>query len=159
MPAKDWIDPQMVKTEQQIQLRQQTVKRANKSVTTMRPNPSAKQRTAALQGCGYLVSSQSVHIWGNFSQSGIHSSSKNFSPAIFWKSNVSLISQCAQYENFRSFLSFRFYVKSISGNLEVLKLPFLAFFKALNFVHLVNFSLQKVQNIICTQRITEIDFT
>ena len=86
MPAKDWIDPQMVKTEQQIQLRQQTVKRANKSVTTMRPNPSAKQRTAALQGCGYLVSSQSVHIWGNFSQSGIHSSSKNFSPAIFWKS-------------------------------------------------------------------------
>ena len=48
------------------------------------------------------------------------------------------------------FLSPRFYVKSILENLEVLKLPVLPFQGpgALNFINLVNFSLQKVQKFI-----------
>ena len=50
--------------------------------------------------------------------------------------------QCGK---FRIFLSLRFYVKSIFENLEVLKLTFLPFLGALNFVNLVHFSLQKVQ--------------
>jgi len=39
-------------------------------------------------------------------------------------------------------------VKSIFENVEVLKLPFLAISGALNFVNLVNISLQKVQKYI-----------
>ena len=39
---------------------------------------------------------------------------------------IILASQCG---NFRTFLSFRFYVKSLSESLEVLKLPFLPFFR------------------------------
>ena len=48
------------------------------------------------------------------------------------------------------FLSFRFSVKSILGNLNslVLNLPFFAIFEALNFANLVNFNLQKVQKVI-----------
>ena len=54
----------------------------------------------------------------------------------------------AQCGNFRIFLLFRFYVKSSFENLEVVKLPFFAFLGALNFHHLLNFSLQKVQKFI-----------
>ena len=50
--------------------------------------------------------------------------------------------ESSQCENVMIFLSFRFYVKSILDNLEVLKLPFFAIFVPLNFVNLVNFSLQ-----------------
>ena len=49
-------------------------------------------------------------------------------------------------ENFKIFLSLRFYVKSILENLEVPKLPFLAILGALNLE--VNISLQKVQKFI-----------
>ena len=46
-----------------------------------------------------------------------------------------------------TFLSIRFYVKPTLKNLENLKLPFFAILRALNFVILVNFSLQKVQKL------------
>ena len=46
---------------------------------------------------------------------------------------------------FMSFLSFRFYVKSIMKNVEVLKLPFWPFRPFLKFVNLVHFILQNVQ--------------
>ena len=39
----------------------------------------------------------------------------------------------SQYGNFRIFLSFRFYVKSIVEYLEVLKLPFFAILEGFNF--------------------------
>ena len=55
--------------------------------------------------------------------------------------------QSAQCGNFKIFLSFRFYVKSILENLEVVKVPFFAILGALNFVDLVNFSLQKAKKI------------
>ena len=48
------------------------------------------------------------------------------------------------------FLSLKFCVKSILGILEVQKLQFFANLRALN-VHLVNFSLQKVQQFIKNQ--------
>ena len=51
-------------------------------------------------------------------------------------------------ENFRNFLSFTFYVKSILKNLEVLKIADFAIFGALNYVQLVNFSLEIVQKYI-----------
>ena len=41
--------------------------------------------------------------------------------------------------NFKNFQSFKFYVKSILVNLEVLKTDIFAIFGALNFVDLVNF--------------------
>ena len=81
---------------------------------------------------------------------------------------------CTQCINFRIFLSFRFYVKSILENLEVLKMPIFAILGALNFVDLLNCSIQKVQKCIkikiqslwmcqngrfCTSRIPKIDFT
>lgn len=51
-----------------------------------------------------------------------------------------------QCEKFKIYLSFRFHVKSNSENLKFLpKLPFWAMLGALNFVNLVNLSLQKVQ--------------
>ena len=50
--------------------------------------------------------------------------------------------------NFMIFLSFRFYVKSILANLNVVKLPFSAILVALNFVNLVDFSLLEVKKII-----------
>ena len=51
----------------------------------------------------------------------------------------------SQCRNFRIFLSFTFYVKSVLKNLEVLKFQFFAIWGALNFAALMNFSLQKVQ--------------
>ena len=51
----------------------------------------------------------------------------------------------AQCGNLMIFLSPRFYVKSILDNIEVLKLPILPFFEALNFANLVHFSIQKVK--------------
>ena len=53
-----------------------------------------------------------------------------------------------QCGNFRIFLSFRFYVKSIFENQELVKLPFFANFGDLNFVNLVNISLKKEQRFI-----------
>ena len=44
-----------------------------------------------------------------------------------------------------TFLSLRFYVKSIFENLEVMNLPILSLLGALNLVNLVKFYLQKVQ--------------
>ena len=44
-------------------------------------------------------------------------------------------------------LSVRFYVKSISENLEVIKTAIFAVLVALNCVYLVDFKLQKVQKI------------
>ena len=41
-----------------------------------------------------------------------------------WTVHVRILTQCG---NFRIFLSFRFYVKSILDNAEVLKMPFLPF--------------------------------
>ena len=49
-----------------------------------------------------------------------------------------------QCRNLRNFLSLRFYVKSILENLEIPKLLFLPFKgEALNFGHLLNFSIIK----------------
>ena len=53
-----------------------------------------------------------------------------------------------QCGNCRIFLSFRFYVKSTLENLEVLKLPFYAILRALDFVNLVDFRLQKVRKLV-----------
>ena len=60
-------------------------------------------------------------------------------------SEVSIQPQC---ENFKIFQSLRFYVKSFLENLEVLRLPFFVILGPLNFVDLVNLSLQKVQKLI-----------
>ena len=46
------------------------------------------------------------------------------------------------------FSSLRFYVKSILGILEVQEQLFHAILGALNFADLVNFNLQKVQNLM-----------
>ena len=59
-----------------------------------------------------------------------------------WSSKMWTSTRCG---NFRIFLSFRFYVKSILENLAVHKLLFFAITGARNFVNLVNFSLQNVQ--------------
>ena len=48
-------------------------------------------------------------------------------------------------------MSFRFYVKSTLEKLEVLKMSFFAILGALDFVNLVNFSVQKVQKVIKLQ--------
>ena len=61
------------------------------------------------------------------------------------KITVNYSTQCG---NFMIFLSIRFYMKSIFGMLEVLKMPFLALLETLNFEFMVNFSLQKVQKFI-----------
>ena len=53
--------------------------------------------------------------------------------------------QCGK---FRNLLSFRFYMKSISENLEVVKLPFFAILGVKKFVNFVNLSLQKVKNFV-----------
>ena len=85
-------------------------------------------------------------------------SSETFAVTIEWLPGYSGCSSCVQtYKirfvwhtqcgNFRIFMSFRFCVKSIRGNLKVLKLAFLPFLGPLTFVNLVNFSLQKVQKI------------
>ena len=56
-----------------------------------------------------------------------------------------LLIQCG---NYIIFPSLRFYVKSILQNLDARKLPFFAILKSLNFVQLMDFSLQKVQKFI-----------
>ena len=56
------------------------------------------------------------------------------------------LANCTQSTNFRIFLPFRFYVKSILENLE--ELPFCAILGALNFVNLANFRHQKMQKFI-----------
>ena len=61
------------------------------------------------------------------------------SPKIYLIFNNISIGTFTQFEDFRIFLSLRFYVKSILANLEILK-NFFAFSGILN---LVNFSLQK----------------
>ena len=53
-----------------------------------------------------------------------------------------------QCGNFRIFLALRFYVKSILENLEVLYLLLFAILGTLNFVNLVNFTLQNMQKCI-----------
>ena len=63
----------------------------------------------------------------------------------FFQRNKGQWPQCA---NFRIFLSFRFYVKSILDNVEVLKIAFFAILGTLNFDILVNFRLLKVQKFI-----------
>ena len=50
-----------------------------------------------------------------------------------------------QCENFKIFLSFRFYVKSIFEESRMSKTAVFAIFGTLNFVNLINFSHQKVQ--------------
>ena len=75
--AKDWIDPQMVKTEQQMQRLQHTVNNAKRSVRTIRPRPKTKQITAPRHACGYFVSSRSVNKVLIVSTLGMHSFSKN----------------------------------------------------------------------------------
>ena len=79
----------MVKTEQQIQDRQQTVSNANRSVRTIRASPRAKQIIAPRHGWGYLSSSHSLKRFSNLSHSGTHSPSKNFLSIKFlqWKNN------------------------------------------------------------------------
>lgn len=52
MEANDWSVPQMVNTEQQMQRRQQIVKRAKRSVTTHTNKPSVKHRIAPRHACG-----------------------------------------------------------------------------------------------------------
>ena len=56
-----------------------------------------------------------------------------------------------QCGNFMISLSFRFYVKSILEILEVQHLPFFEILRVLNFVNLVDFSLEKVQKFIKMQ--------
>ena len=51
-----------------------------------------------------------------------------------------------QCGNFKIFVSLRFYVKSILWILEVKKTAVFTIFGAVNFVLLLNFSLQKVKN-------------
>ena len=46
------------------------------------------------------------------------------------------------------FQSLKFYVKSILKDVEVVKLPFFAILGVLNFVDLVDFSLQKVKQFL-----------
>ena len=53
------------------------------------------------------------------------------------------VSEVPQCGNFRIFLSLRFYVKSILENLEVLKLLGFVILGALNYVNVVDFSLEK----------------
>ena len=73
-----------------------------------------------------------------------------------------------QSENFRIFLSIRFYVKSILKILEVLKLPFWPFFGALNFdyyefLHYLKAEINQIEStkndIFRTSRFSKVDFT
>ena len=54
---------------------------------------------------------------------------------------------CTDCGNFRIFLSLRFYVKPME-NSEVVKLPFIGIFGAVDFVNLLNSSFKKVQKFI-----------
>ena len=67
---------------------------------------------------------------------------------------IEYVRECTKYArppsgkqcgNFRIFLSFRFYVKLFLENLEVLKIPFLAILRPLNFVNWVKNQPSKVQ--------------
>ena len=75
----------MVKTEQQMQLRQHAVKSAKRSVMTIKARPRPKSRTAPRQAWGYLASSKSMKINLSSSTEGKHSPSKIFCWSVCWK--------------------------------------------------------------------------
>ena len=113
-------------------------------------NPYASNRTDSLlfrvapsQSSPFVQNSASFSVVTNTSSEDIGATSDRTHEIEVC--NLSCI-RTAQYGNFRIFMPFRFYVKSILANFRWSKTAILAFLEALNFDFLVIFTFENVTN-------------